>query len=662
MSFSGLIVQLLNGLASASSLFLVAAGLSLIFGVTRIVNFAHGSFYMVGIYVAYTLTDRFADTLGFWPALALAAVAVGVLGALVEVLLLRRIYKAPELFQLLATFALVLVIKDAALWIWGPEELLGPRAPGLRGSVEILGRQFPSYDLFLIAVGPVVLGAVWLLLTRTRFGTLVRAATQDREMVSALGVNQAWLFTAVFALGALLAGLGGALQLPREPATLEMDMHTIGAAFVVVVVGGLGSLPGAYVAALLIAELKALCIWLGVVDVFGLSISFSKLTLMVDVMVMAAVLVWRPWGLMGRAQAPNRYVGMPEEPLRRPSTMYVAAAAVLALALAAAPLLTSASSYTTVLLIDLMIAALFATSLHFIMGPAGLHSFGHAAYFGLGAYGAALLVRSVGMPMELALVVAPLVAAVGAFVFGWFAVRLSGVYLAMLTLAFAQITWGITYQWDTFTGGSNGLTGVWPSDTFADKRMYYWLTLVLVGLGVWWLRRVLFSPFGYALRAGRDSLLRADAIGIHVKRMQWVAFIIAGAVGGLAGALFAFSKGSISPESLNVTKSIDGLVMVLLGGIQTLAGPVVGAITFTWLHDTVARTTDYWRAMLGGIILLLVLLFPQGIAGFIKQRVDRWRPQKPQPPAASVNGPAAAPSASATAAGAAPITAKEVRA
>ncbi|RCW68553.1 ABC transporter permease [Pseudorhodoferax soli] len=624
MSTSGLIVQLLNGLASASSLFLVAAGLSLIFGVTRIVNFAHGSFFMVGIYTAYTLVERLGGVLGFWSALLLAAIAVGILGAVVEVVLLRRIYKAPELFQLLATFALVLVIKDAALWLWGPEELLGPRAPGLRGAVEILGRQFPSYDLFLIAVGPVVLGLVWLLLTRTRFGTLVRAATQDREMVSALGVNQAWLFTAVFALGALLAGLGGALQLPREPATLEMDLHIIGAAFVVVVVGGMGSLPGAFLAALLVAELKAICIWLGVVNLFGLEVSFSKLTLMVDFLVMAAVLVWRPWGLLGKAQASSRYVGVPEEPLRRSGVGYQGFVAAMALGLAAVPLLTEAASYTTVLLIDLLIAALFATSLHFIMGPAGMHSFGHAAYFGLGAYAAALFVREAGMSMEAALVLAPLVAALGAFVYGWFAVRLSGVYLAMLTLAFAQITWAVAYQWDTFTGGSNGLTGVWPSAAFADKRMYYWLTLALVGLGIWWLRRVLFSPFGYALRAGRDSGLRADAIGIDVKRMQWAAFVVAGAVGGLAGALFAFSKGSISPESLSVTKSIDGLVMVLLGGIQTLAGPVVGAISFTWLHDTVARNTDYWRAMLGGTILLLVLLFPQGLAGYGKQMRDRF--------------------------------------
>ena len=625
MNFSGFLAQLLHGLAGASSLFLVAAGLSLIFGVTRIVNFAHGSFFMVGIYVAYTLVNHLGTGLGFWPALLLAAVVVGVLGALIEMLLLRRIYKAPELFQLLATFALVLVIKDGVLWFWGPDELLGPRAPGLSGAVQILGRAFPSYDLFLIVVGPVVLGLLWLLLTRTRWGTLVRAATQDREMVSALGVNQAWLFTAVFALGALLAGLGGALQLPREPASLEMDLNTIGAAFVVVVVGGMGSIPGAYVAALLIAEIKAVCIWLGVVEIAGISLSFSKLTLVVEFLVMATVLVARPWGLMGRAQAPSRYVGIPEEPLRRAGKTGLIAAALLGLALVALPIATAGSPYTVVLAIDLLVAALFAASLSFIMGPAGMHSFGHAAYFGLGAYGAALLVRSTGMPMEASLLVAPFVAALGALIFGWFAVRLSGTYLAMLTLAFAQITWAITYQWDSFTGGSNGLTGVWPAQWLSDKQNYYYLTLFMVAAGVLILRRILFSPFGYTLRAGRDSVLRADAIGIDVKRMQWLAFTIAGTFAGLAGALYAFSKGSISPETLSVGKSVDGLVMVLLGGIQTLAGPVVGAVTFTWLHDTVARNTDYWRAMLGAIIIILVLLFPQGIAGFVKQFADRRR-------------------------------------
>ncbi|WP_407714837.1 ABC transporter permease [Comamonas testosteroni] len=618
MSASGLLAQLLNGLASASSLFLVSVGLSLIFGVTRTINFAHGSFYMLGAFIAYSSVDRLSPHIGFWPALLLAPLACGALGALTETLLLRRIYKAPELFQLLATFALVLVIKDAALWLWGPEELFGPRATGLEGSVEILGRQFPTYDLFLIAVGPCVLWGLTLLLTKTRFGTLVRAATQDREMVGALGVNQAWLFTAVFALGTLLAGLGGALQLPREPASLEMDMLTIGAAFVVVVVGGMGSIPGAFMAALLVAELKALCIWLGVQEIAGFELSFSKLTLVVEFLVMAVVLIWRPWGLLGKPQALARSAGEPEQPLRRSGRGATAAWLGLLSALVLLPLTAGAAeggSYATVLLADIFVAALFASSLHFILGPGGMHSFGHAAYFGLGAYGAALLVRTLDLPMEAALLLGPLAAAAGALLYGWFCVRLSGVYLTMLTLAFAQISWAIVFQWDDFTGGSNGLTGVWPPEWASQGPAFYWLALGICALGIYLLRRLLFSPLGYALRASRDSALRADAIGIDVRRVQWTAFVIAGLFAGLAGALFAFSKGGVAPDAMSVTKSVDALVMVLLGGVQTLAGPLVGAAAFTWLHDTVARNTEYWRALMGATMLILVLLAPQGIAG-----------------------------------------------
>ena len=617
MSASGLLAQLLNGLASASSLFLVSVGLSLIFGVTRTINFAHGSFYMLGAFIAYSSVDVLSPHIGFWPSLVLAPLACALLGALTEMLLLRRIYPAPELFQLLATFALVLVIKDASLWLWGPEELFGPRAQGMEGSVEILGRQFPTYDLFLIAVGPCVLLGLTLLLNKTRFGTLVRAATQDREMVGALGVNQAWLFTAVFALGTLLAGLAGALQLPREPASLEMDMTTIGAAFVIVVVGGMGSIPGAFIAALLVAELKAVCIWLGVQEIAGVEISFSKLTLVVEFLVMAVVLIWRPWGLLGKPQALARSSGQPEQPLR--PTGRGASAAWLAL-LAALVLLPLASSeggrYNNVLLTDIFVAALFAASLHFILGPGGMHSFGHAAYFGLGAYGAALLVRQLNLPMEAALLLGPLVAAAGALLYGWFCVRLSGVYLTMLTLAFAQISWAIVFQWDNFTGGSNGVTGVWPPEWASQGPAFYWLALGVCAIGLYLLRRILFSPLGYALRATRDSALRADAIGIDVRRVQWTAFVLSGLFAGLAGALFAFSKGGVAPDSLSVTKSVDGLVMVLLGGVQTLAGPVVGAAAFTWLHDTVARNTEYWRALMGVIMLVLVLLAPQGIAGY----------------------------------------------
>jgi branched-chain amino acid transport system permease protein len=274
-----------------------------------------------------------------------------------------------------------------------------------------------------------------------------------------------------------------------------------------------------------------------------------------------------------------------------------------------------------ILVTDIALFALFAASLQFLMGTAGIASFGHAAYLGLGAYGAALAVKH-GWPFAAALAAAPAAALAAALVFGWFCVRLSGVYLAMLTLAFAQIVWSIAFQWDSVTGGSNGLVGIWPPPSLADKRSYYWLVLAVVGpamAGIVWLAQ---SPLGYALRAGRDSRLRAEALGIDVARTQWIGFVIAGAFAGLAGGLYAFSKGSISPDTLGIPRSVDALVIVLLGGLNSLAGPLIGATAFTWLQDTLARHTEYWRALLGVTILLIVLVFPMGIGGTV-QRLTR---------------------------------------
>ena len=604
MGWESILIQFLNGLAGASSLFLVAAGLSLIFGVTRIVNFAHGSLYMLGMYLAVWLSGR----VGFWVAVPLAAVSVGLVGFFIEFFVLKKIYKAPELLQLLATFALVLVIKDAALWAWGPEDMLGPRAPGLAGAVNIAGMAFPQYDLLLILLGPLVLVFLQLALSKTRWGILVRAASEDREMAGALGVNQRWLFTGVFVLGALLAGLGGALQIPREPASLNIDLQVISDAFVVVVVGGLGSIPGAFLAALLIAEAKAFCTGLG----------YSEATLVIEFVIMAAVLVWRPWGLLGRSPAPAKNPGFAQAPAEFPARKVFIAGAVLLAGLALLPLV--AGGYTLVLLTDMLVFALFATSLHFIMGPGGLYSFGHAAYFGIGAYAAGILVLNKITTMEFALALAPLAAGLSALVFGWFCVRLSGVYSAMLTLAFAQIAWSAAFQWNTLTGGSNGMVGIWPAPWLASKTAYYYLTLLFCAAAISCFWRAIHSPFGYALRAGRDSPQRADASGIDVRAVQWAAFTIAGLAAGVAGSLYAFSKGSISPESLGIQRSVDGLVMVMLGGIQTLTGPVWGAALFTWLQDSAARNLDYWRAVTGIVILVLILVLPNGVGSFFQKK------------------------------------------
>lgn len=628
MSIESLIVQLLNGLASASSLFLVAAGLSLIFGVMRIVNFAHGSFYMVAAYLAYTLVEVTQQSLlgigvgqtgshamAFWLAIPITALAIAAFGAIVEITLLRRIYHVPELFQLLATFALLLIIKDAALWLWGPEELLGPRAPGLQGAVQILGRAFPTYDLFLIAIGPLILLALWLFLHRTQWGVNIRAATQDREMVATLGVNQAWLFTSVFALSAFLAGLAGALNLPRESVNLDLDLQVIGSAFVVVVVGGLGSIPGAFLAAILISLIKAFCIALGVVSIFGVEIAFPKLTLVAEFLVMATVLIWRPWGLLGKSKPEPYSQHAQARPLTSPTHAQQIMIGLIVMGLFVWPFLNGDVAYLQILAVDLLLAVLFAASLHFMMGPAGLHSFGHAAYFGVGAYAAALVFKTVASHVALAILVAPMFAALMAMLLGAFAIRLSGVYLAMLTLAFAQILWAIAFQWDAVTGGSNGLIGIWPPAWLADQTVFYFVVLCFTLISISLLWTFVFSPFGLAMRAARDAAQRAESIGVPVKWVQWWSFVIAATFAGLAGGLYVFAKGSVSPEVMGVTKSIDGLVMVLLGGIQTLVGPIIGAITFVGLNDVIVRHTEYWRAALGALILLLVLVCPQGLAG-----------------------------------------------
>ena len=288
-------------------------------------------------------------------------------------------------------------------------------------------------------------------------------------------------------------------------------------------------------------------------------------------------------------------------------------------ALAVAPLVLP--PFFLQLLTEIAIIGLFATAFNLLMGFGGMVSFGHAAYFALGAYAAALLVKRAGWPMLLALPVSPLVAAAGALLFGFFIVRLSHTYFAMLSLAFGQIVFTVIFKWKALTGGDDGLLDVWPPAALKSPAAYYYFAVAVVGLAVWVLAAVVASPFGYALKAVRENPRRARFIGIDVRRHQLVAFVISGAFSGLAGGLFAFYNGSVFPDFAYFTKSFEPLVVALLGGVQAFGGPLAGAFAFKLLEWLISRQWPvYWPLFLGAVVIAVIVLLPQGFVGLLGRR------------------------------------------
>ena len=291
MELSFLFSQFMGGLTAAMFLFLIASGLSLIFGVLRVLNFAHGSFYMLGAYIAWQVVHwvSVAAPGHFWLAALGAVVGIALLGGVIERLLFRFLDGREELYQLLFTYALVLILGDAAKVIWGTDQLSVSRPAILNGGFELIGTTVPYYNLFIIAMGPLIALGVWLMLTRTGLGRMVRAAALDREMLDALGANVGWLYTGMFILSAALAGLSGALVTPIQSIVPGMDVEIIVQAFIVVVIGGLGSFWGTFWGSMLYGQVLS----------FGILIlpSFSLFSVFA---LMAVILIVRPWGLFGK--------------------------------------------------------------------------------------------------------------------------------------------------------------------------------------------------------------------------------------------------------------------------------------------------------------------------------------------------------------------------
>lgn len=285
-------LQVLNSLSYAAVLFLIAAGLSLIFGVMGIVNMAHGSFYALGAYV--TAWSVAAAAAAFPPALLFVcllfgALAVAVMGLAIEPTLLRRFYRRPEEYQLLVTFGLLLVMEDLIRLVWGGTPLTANRLVDSLGLIQVGGLPYPVYNLVMIGVGVVAALALWAFVYRTKFGVLLRATAQDRRMAAALGIDVGRIYSLAFGLGCFMAGLAGAIVVPSQAAVLGMGVEVLVVSFVVVVIGGLGSLEGALVGALIVSALRTVTIQ------FWEEIELAALYL-----IAAIVLLIRPTGLFGK--------------------------------------------------------------------------------------------------------------------------------------------------------------------------------------------------------------------------------------------------------------------------------------------------------------------------------------------------------------------------
>jgi branched-chain amino acid transport system permease protein len=286
-----LLIQVMNSISLGMNLFIIAAGLTLVFGVLRIVNFAHGSFYMVGAYVAYSVIQTIGETnLGFWAGVVGAAIVMGIVAFFVERLLLARLYDKDHMLQLLFTFALVLIIKDMVKIVWGAEQYSISTPPMFQGAVSLGLTMYPAYMLVLGVIGPLIALGIWLVVEKTRWGRIVRAARLDREMLSALGTDVKLVYSVVFVVGAMLAAMGGALAAPRSAVDPGMDSLVIIDCFVIVIIGGLGSLLGSFVGALI----------LGFVTVFG-SVFLQEWVIVAVYILMVLTLLLRPWGLFGKS-------------------------------------------------------------------------------------------------------------------------------------------------------------------------------------------------------------------------------------------------------------------------------------------------------------------------------------------------------------------------
>ena len=617
--------SIFNGVTLAGLYFLVASGFTLVFGLMRNVNLAHGSLYLLGAYLGYEVTER----TGFW-LLGVAAgfVALAVVGLLMQVFIFRRL-EGDELRQTLVTLGISIVAADLMLAIWSgityqiglPSWLDGsirlPIIAGLRSNGTAVMMTYPFYRLIVLAVAVVIGVALWLMITRTRIGMMIRAGVDDRSMLSVSGVNVHVVFAVVFAIGAGLAGFAGVVGGSALSLAPGEDVRYLLASLVVVIVGGMGSITGAAIGALLVGLAEQ--IGLVYVPTYGIVLTF---------IIMVVTLALRPQGIMGVARtsgAPVLALDQPDRMAELPARfgmmeLVLGVALILYPAVASEFFITQIGAYS-------LIWGLLALSMMLLAGYGGMVSLAQITTAGVAAYTVAIIgtnnmnIHGFGWPWWVLVPFAVLLAATVSAIIGAISVRTEGIYTIMITLAIAAAFFYFAQQNYALFNGHSGFAGI-PAPTFLgikwrDPVPFYYLCLFVAAAAYVAVLYCSRSTFGLALQAIRDNGRRMRAVGFDVTAHKVIAYFYSGIIAGLVGVLLVWFNGRVSPGTVDVGQAINVLVIAVIGGLRHPIGPFIGAV-FVILIQTFAIDivgAERYNTLIGLLFLAIVFVSPDGLLG-----------------------------------------------
>lgn len=635
-----LMFAVFNAAAFGMAIFVVAAGLTLIFGLMRLLNMAQGGFFMIGAYTAYSVMGRDVQSLWMFLLAALVGgIVVALLGLVTDRLVLRRLRNVDPHYVLIATFALMMVCSGVTKLVWGVDFFSVNPPPGLDQPLNPFGMFFSAYQIFVIAAGLLVYIVLEVAIHRMWFGKLMQALAADPWMAGVLGLNVSFGIALSVMASFFLAGLAGGLLLPNQSLSTGLGDSYLMYAFFAVIIGGLGNIRGAFIGSLVLGLVQSLNTVL-LPSVPGLAIY----------VVLAAFLLWKPNGLFPSvgAQAESGNEAHGSGALHRPriprGVWQVLGVATVGM-LATLPLWVNAGPLYVVGTV--LVQVIFALSWNILFGYTGLVSFGHAGFFAIGAYLAALALRHIaGVPFLGVLAAAALFGACAAWVVGVLALRrMSGVFLAVLTVALAEAL-RLIIGFSTFLGREDGITDI-PRPVLdlgllqidlTSSSAYYWFLLVatvLITAFLWWL---LHSRFGRTLQTVRQDAERAAFMGTHVARYRLAAFVISGAVAAVAGALYAPWSRIVTVEEVHWLASAQPMLNTLLGGVSSFWGPVVGAGLFAAITYATRTLVGLSELIVGTGLLAIILLAPNGAVGLWRSVEERLWGRRPAVPAGDAAG------------------------